>query len=78
MCPGRERRKLLDMDGTTIAVELELQVGGDCLTGSVGQPDGSRRQYTGWLGLIAAITALVDAAELRGTNGTDTTTRRTP
>jgi hypothetical protein len=47
------------MNGMSIAIALELQVNGDSLSGRLTGEGGITREFTGWLGLIAAIDALV-------------------
>ena len=47
------------MDGTTTAISLEMHLAGDCLTGTATSASGVERPFCGWLGLIAAIDALL-------------------
>ncbi len=48
------------MDGTNTAISLEMHLAGDCLTGTATSAAGVERPFRGWLGLIAAIDALLD------------------
>ena len=47
------------METKTAAISLELNLAGDSLTGSASDPDGHRREFSGWLGLMSAIEALL-------------------
>ena len=47
------------MNETTTAISLELHLAGDCLTGHATDASGVERPFCGWLGLIAAIDALL-------------------
>ena len=59
------------VDGKTITIELELTVSGaDCLTGSASDGTGSPREFSGWLGLVSTIDALL--------HETEPTSRRNP
>ena len=44
-----------------INLTLELEVADDALTGRVTRPDGTGTEFSGWLGLVATIEALVAA-----------------
>jgi hypothetical protein len=46
------------MESTT-AISLELSLEGDSLKGLASDGNGGRREFTGWIGLIAAIEALL-------------------
>jgi FAD/FMN-containing dehydrogenase len=60
MCPRRCAAIVGGVSGTTkITVTLELCVTGDCLTGTATNGDGEPRQFSGWLGLVAALDGLV-------------------
>lgn len=43
----------------TIRITCELQTVGDSLTGRARRQDGEAREFTGWLGLLGALQALV-------------------
>jgi hypothetical protein len=47
------------MQSTTAAISLELSVDGDSLSGSADDGNGGHRDFSGWLGLISAIEALI-------------------
>ena len=42
-----------------ITLALELRVADDALTGRVTRPDGTDTDFSGWLGLVATIEALL-------------------
>lgn len=41
------------------AISLELNLDGEALSGHASDGHGGRREFTGWIGLIAAIEALL-------------------
>lgn len=47
------------MDAAHTAIRLEVHLAGDCLTGTATSSTGVERPFSGWLGLIAAIDALL-------------------
>jgi hypothetical protein len=47
------------MQSTTAAISLELSLDGDSLSGSASDGNGGRRDFSGWLGLVSAIEALI-------------------
>jgi hypothetical protein len=47
------------MDGTTTTISLELQLDHDWLGGRASNGAGESREFSGWLGLLAAIDALL-------------------
>jgi hypothetical protein len=47
------------MQTKTAAISLELSVDGDSLTGRASDETGNRREFSGWLGLMSAIEALI-------------------
>jgi hypothetical protein len=49
------------MSNTRIVIGLELAQADDCLSGRITLPDGGIVDFTGWLGLVAALDALVGA-----------------
>jgi hypothetical protein len=49
----------------TITITLELRVAADSLTGHCVGPEGAARRFAGWLGLMAAIDALLADREPR-------------
>ncbi len=54
------RRILHGVDGTTITATLELHATVDGLSGCLRDGTGATKEFTGWLGLVAAIDALVE------------------
>ena len=60
--PGRAWM-LRSVEQRRINLALELRVADDALTGRVTTPDGTDTDFSGWLGLVATIEALLaDAA----------------
>jgi hypothetical protein len=47
----------------TIRILCEVQTVGDSLTGHAQRHDGAVREFTGWLGLLGALQALVVGAD---------------
>ncbi len=47
------------MNDDRITITLELRVAGDTLTGRAVDGSGASRSFSGWLGLVAALDALV-------------------
>jgi hypothetical protein len=61
--PARPPPSKLRTVNRAVTIELELLVDGDDVQGHATDGTGSRRDFTGWLGLIAALDALLgDAA----------------
>jgi hypothetical protein len=48
------------MQSTTALISLELSLDGDSLSGLASDGNGGRREFSGWLGLVSAIEALID------------------
>jgi hypothetical protein len=48
----------------TIRILCELQVVDDSLTGRVQRLDGEAREFTGWLGLLGALQALLPGTDI--------------
>lgn len=46
------------MDERVVCMSLELRLRGDEVRGHLGADEGERLEFSGWLGLIAAIDAL--------------------
>ena len=59
MCACGCSRKLGAMNERTVSVGLELRVVGDSLIGRAWSGMGVQRDFSGWLGLVAAIDALL-------------------
>lgn len=53
----------------TIRITCELQPVGDSLTGRARRQDGAAREFTGWLGLLGALQALMVDAGPAGAAG---------
>jgi hypothetical protein len=47
------------MQTKTAAISLELNLDGDSLSGRASDEAGTRREFSGWLGLMSAIEALI-------------------
>jgi hypothetical protein len=47
------------VDRQTVVIRLELHLDDDSLTGRASDGSGAAREFVGWLGLVAAIDALV-------------------
>jgi hypothetical protein len=47
------------VDGQTVVIRLELKPDHDSLTGRASDASGAVREFVGWMGLVAAIDALV-------------------
>jgi hypothetical protein len=62
MCrtPGWSRIGVVDRQ--TVVIRLELQRADDALTGRASDGGGAAREFVGWMGLVAAIDALVRGA----------------
>ena len=59
MCGPSGWPNLAAMDAPHTAISLEVRLAGDCLTGTATSATGVERPFSGWLGLIAAIDALL-------------------
>ena len=53
---------LAAVEDRTITITLELRVAGESLTGSATEAGGAAREFSGWLGLVSALDALVPSA----------------
>jgi hypothetical protein len=47
------------MQTKTAAISLELELAGDSLSGRASDEAGTQREFSGWLGLVSAIEALI-------------------
>jgi hypothetical protein len=47
------------VDHQTVVIRLELQLADDSPTGRASDGSGAAREFVGWMGLVAAIDALV-------------------
>jgi hypothetical protein len=58
MCGAARARILGPMESSTITIRLELRYEDGCLRGRAENGDGPPREFTGWIGLLAAIDEL--------------------
>jgi hypothetical protein len=70
MAAGGGTWMLRSVETRQITLALELQVADDALTGRVTAPDGTDTDFSGWLGLVATIEALL----AEPANGAEATT----
>ncbi len=47
---------------TTTTITLELELAGDTVCGHTVDADGVRREFSGWIGLMGVLDALLDRA----------------
>jgi hypothetical protein len=59
MCGGSCSSMLAAMDGNYVSISLELRPEDRSFTGCATTSDGSEREFSGWLGLMSAIDALL-------------------
>ena len=59
MAGGSAAWMLRSVEHRLINLALELRVADDALTGRVTTPDGADTDFSGWLGLVATIEALL-------------------
>ena len=59
MCVGRACPKLTVM---TTVITLELDLDGETVTGHTTDARGTRRGFSGWMGLMGVLDALLDEA----------------
>jgi hypothetical protein len=50
------------MDRTTLSINLDVELEGEHVRGRASDPRGGSLPFVGWLGLIAALDALIAAA----------------
>jgi hypothetical protein len=53
------------MDRTRLTLTVELELDDDAFSGCASDDAGARRQFSGWLGLIASIDDMIAAATER-------------
>ncbi len=76
MRPARNRDGA-DMDVPAHEVQLKLWLDGDSVTGRASSPGEAARDFAGWLGLVAAIEALIAPRHRHGADeGGDPTADR--
>jgi hypothetical protein len=56
------------MQATHTAISLELDLDGDSLSGLASVENGEPRPFSGWLGLVSAIEALIANPEEKSRN----------
>ena len=61
MCGGRLCLKLASM---TTVIQLELDLDGETVTGHATDAHGARREFSGWMGLMGVLDALLDEARM--------------
>jgi hypothetical protein len=62
MCAGRDTRILFSVTAQSFHLGLDVVITGDQLRGEVCDGVGQPKPFSGWLGLIAALDALLDTA----------------
>lgn len=62
MCQAPGWSSIGPVDRQTTVIRLELQPAGDSLSGRASDGSGAAREFVGWVGLAAAIDALVHGA----------------
>jgi hypothetical protein len=67
MCACRSGPMLPRMQAITVT--LRLETAGDSLTGSAIDAAGARKEFSGWLGLVSALEALLSTAPLADAGG---------
>ncbi len=50
------------MEATAVAIHLEIRLDGDLLSGRAYDDHGAVREFTGWIGLVAAVEHLLGEA----------------
>lgn len=79
MAGGARGAKLTAMTTRHVTIGLDLDLEGDQLSGTATSGSGAQRAFAGWLGLIAALDALVaDPSGGSDTNHDDTTQESSP
>jgi hypothetical protein len=59
MCPAAGRSRIGAMDRQTVVIRLELHPDDDSVSGRAIGGSGAAREFVGWMGLVAAIDALM-------------------
>jgi hypothetical protein len=59
MCRAPASSRIRAVDRQTVVIRLELHLDDESLTGRASDGSGTAREFVGWLGLVAAIDALV-------------------
>jgi hypothetical protein len=63
------------MHGSELTLTLHVRVSGDALTGRLGDGAGLEQEFSGWLGLVAAIDAALSGAAAPPEQAVDDTRR---
>ena len=67
--PGAMGRVCEGPDDGTPVIQIELWLDGSMPAGVATAPDGTARDFTGWVGLMSVVDALAAAGEDRVTGG---------
>jgi hypothetical protein len=59
MCRAPHWSRIAAVDRQTVVIRLELHLADDSLTGRASDGTGAAREFIGWMGLVAAIDALI-------------------
>jgi hypothetical protein len=62
MCGGGCWQKLRPVNATTTQITLELELDGDTISGHAIDADGVRHEFSGWIGLMGVLDALLEQA----------------
>ncbi len=66
MCGRPFARKLGSVNETTTQLTLELELDGDSISGHAIDAGGERHHFSGWIGLMGVLDALLDRARPDG------------
>ncbi len=66
MCLAPAWRKLPGVNATTTQIALELELDGDTVSGRTVDARGAKREFSGWIGLMGVLDALLDEARTAG------------
>jgi hypothetical protein len=59
------------VDSQTVVIRLELHLAGESLTGRASDATGAAEEFVGWMGLTAAVDALVQGRTRPPTSSSD-------
>jgi hypothetical protein len=62
MCAGAVSRKVATVNATHTEIALELELDGDTISGHAIDADGVRHEFSGWIGLMGVLDALLEQA----------------
>jgi hypothetical protein len=71
MCGCLASRKVRPVNATSTQITLELELDGETISGHAIDADGVRREFSGWIGLMGVLDAILQRAELNGSALTD-------